>query len=324
MILDKIFEVTLNINNPINFCINKKQNIIVELNNIYTHKCYMGAYILEIIDILQSSSCRIVNTNSSGTGILDVKFLASVYILNSWDILVGVEIEKNQSLLIGRYKKRNLVIDVTFKPTNIQSSLLNIGQLVPVRVIKAIHKPRDNKIAVASVLLTCDRKAIVYRVRGEILKSALPEIEMLFNSIEEELRYRQNINLNALLFFESLLYSYKNMPNDTEKITFGQTYWEGPKCSFNCINILDTLNMDLTGFWSRPLNICKSSPFLTKIQDKPTEYVLTAPHLMIIEIAKNILTFLTAIREFTEVYPDEPNNTSSNFNIWNIMRHAQY
>lgn len=326
MILDKVFDVTLNITNPINFCTNKKQYIVTELNNIYTNKCYMGSYIIDILEILQSSSCRLVNTNSSGNGIIDVRFLAKVFILNSWDILIGVEIEKNQSLIIGKYKKSNLIIDVTFKPTNIQANSLTIGQLTPVRVIKAIHKPKESKIAVAAVLLTCDRKQINYRVKGEIAKSAIPEILLLFDKIKEELKLRSSMPKDKIIFFESLLYSYKNIPKDTKRINFDSLPWEGPLSNSSSenkemINLYDTLSMDLTGFWTRPLDLCRSSPLIQLLQDKPSEYVLTAPHLMIIEFAKNILTFLMAIREFVEVYTTE--KIQSHENIWNMMRHVQ-
>lgn len=325
MILEKVFEVTLNITNPINFCTNKKQHILTELNNIYVNKCYMGSYIIDIIDVLQSSSCRIVNTNSTGNGIIDVKFLANVFILNSWDILIGVEVEKNQSLIVGKYKKPNLTIDVTFKPTNIQSNSLTVGQLVPVRVVKAIHKPKESKIAVAAVLLTCDRKAVAFRVKGEIAKSAIPEIQMLFDNITEELEHRKSIKKETIMFFESLVYSFRNMSKTMEKVPFGKVDWEGPKHNVNgttIVNLFDTLTMDLTGFWTRPLGICRSSPLLTMSQEKPVEYILTAPHLMIIEFAKNILTFLIAIREFSEVYT--PDRITSHENIWNMMRYSQF
>lgn len=325
MLLEKVFEVTLDVNNPINFCTNKNQHILTELNNIYVNKCYMGSYIIDIIDILQTSSCRIVNTNSTGNGIIDVRFIANVFMLNSWDILIGVEVEKNQSLIVGKYKKPNLTIDVTFKPTNIQSNSLMIGQLTPIRVIKSIHKPKESKIAIAAILLTCDKKAVNYRIKGEIAKSALPEIQLLFNNIITELKLRETIKKESIRFFESLVYSYKNISNNNEKITIEDTFWEGPKSNVDnlkMINIFDTLSMDLTGFWTKPLGICRSSPMITMSQDKPAEYVLTAPHLMIIELAKNMLTFLKAIREFTEVYSDD--KIKSHENIWNMMRHAQY
>lgn len=326
MILEKIFEVTLNVNNPINFCTNTKHHVIIELNNIYVNKCYLGTYIIDIIDILQISSCRIITTNSSSNGIIDVKFSAKVFKLSYLDILVGIEIEKNQSLITGKYKKPKLTIDVIFKPTNIQSNLLALGQLVPIRVIKAIHKPRESKIAVAAVLLTCDKKIQAYRVKGEINKSAIPDIQFLFNKIREELNLRKNIDKNVLMFFESLLWSYNNIPSSTEVIPFDNEQWEGPKVDkkdLNTVNIFDTLNMNLTGFWSRPLLLFRSCPLLVQSQEKPDyEYELSAPHLIILEFAKNILTTLTAIREFTEVY-NTPEIIKKHENIWNIMRQSQ-
>ena len=322
MILEKIFDVTLNISNPINFCTNKSHYIMTELNNMYANKCFMGTYIIEVIELLQSSSCRIINTNSSGDGIIDVRFSANVFILNTWDVLIGVEIEKNQSLIVGSYKKPELIIDVTFKPTNIQATSLTIGQLIPVRIVKAIHKPRENKIAAAAILLTCDKKATIYRVKGEILKSAIPEIQMLFDMIINELKMREKLNKQTIRFFESLVYSYKHMDKADDKVKVDNTYWEGPKNNeSNIVNIFDSINMDLTGFWSRPLHICRSSPLLVVSQTKPTEYVLTAPHLMIIDFAKNILTFLKAIRECCETYT--PALITTHENIWNMMRSTQ-
>lgn len=324
MLLEKVFEVTINISNPINFCTDKERHAFTELNNIYANKCYMGSYIIDIINILQISSCRIVNTNSSSDGIIDVKFLANVFILNIWDVLIGVKIAKNQSLLVGKYNKPQLEIDVTFRPTEIQANSLLVGQLVPVRVIQAVHKPKEGRIAIAAVLLTCDKKSVTYRVKGEILKTAIPEIQLIFKNIIDELKMRSNIDKDRIMFFESLIYSYKNMPKTTEKITFGEEYWEGPKNNISnnkSVNIFDTLGMDLTGFWSRPLGICRSCPLITVSQEKPIDYVLTAPHLMIIELAKNILTFLTAIREFSELYT--PELIKSHENIWNMMRQVQ-
>lgn len=322
MILEKIFDVTLNINNPINFCTNKKHYILIELNNLYTNKCFMGSYIIEILEVLQSSSCRIINTNSSGDGIIDVRFLANVFILNSWDALIGVEIEKNQSLIVGKYKRPELGIDVTFKPTNLQATSLTIGQIIPVRIIKAIHKPKENKIAAAAVLLTCDKKVITYRVKGEISKIAIPEIQMLFDKIINELKLRERINKQKIRFFESLIYSFKQLDTTDEKIAVNDVYWEGPKSNVtNTVNIFNTLDMDLTGFWSRPLHICRSCPLIAISQTKPSEYILTAPHLMIIDFAKNILNFLKAIRECCELYT--PELIKSHENIWNMMRSAQ-
>lgn len=325
MILTRIFDVTLNITNPINFCTNKRSHVLIELNNYYANKCFMGSYIMEILDVLQMSSCRIISSNSTANGTIDVKFLAKVFILNSWDILVGVEIEKNHLFITGKYKKDNMTIRVIFNPTNIQSTILNIGQLVPVRVVQAVHRPKEPDISVAAVVLTCDKKSEYFRVKGEVSKQYLPECNTLLTAITEELEKRKELmktKKKNILFFESLLYTYKNCPNSNITVIKPNLEWEGPHDITKTSNsIFELLNMDLTGYWTRPLYVCRSSPFVSTTQDKPAEYRLTSPHIMVIDFMNNMLTFLIAIRELTEKYDDTL--IESHANIWNIMKNNQ-
>lgn len=331
MIIDKIFEVTMIISNPINFCINKKQHIMTELNNTYLHKCFMGSYIIDITDIIQMSSCKIISTNSSGHGTIDVRFSAMVYILNTWDILIGVEIERNQSLIVGKYKRHGIEVDVTLKPTDIQANTLTTKQLIPVRIVKAIHKPKFNQISTACILMTCDKKSINYRIKGEISKSALTDINFIIDRIKEELKLRTELmdtKRSEIMFFESLLYSYKFTTKETEIININdQLTYEGPINNVDNIlikNLFDLIvpGKDLTGYWSRPLGIYRSSPLVAYSVDKPAEYILTAPHLMIIDISKSMLNYLIAIREFVDVY-NTPDIIKSHENIWNMLRQVQ-
>lgn len=331
MIFEKEFEVTIIINNTLNFCINKYQNVMIELNNIYKNKCYMSSYILKINKIINMSSCRIINSNSSGNGVIDVKFTADVFTLELWDILVGVEIEQNQSLIIGKYKNDTGVeINITFKPTNIHANTLSLKQLLPVRIVKAIHKPNYNQIIAAGVLLTCDRKNTIYKVKGELSKSLLPEINSILNNIKEELKLRMNLmksKSKEILFFESLLYSYKSTNSTVEKIKIDnnivyENYINKEIKNMNLLNIFDIVGTDLTGFWSRPLNIYRSSPFLVMTNEESKDYIESTPSLLIIEIAKHILNFLVAIREFTEIY-NTPELIKKHENIWNMMRQVQ-
>ena len=329
MLLERVFEVTLNINNPINFIANKHHNILTDLNNIYANKCYQGSYIIKINNIIQTSSCRIINSNSSASGIIDVKFSATVSMISRWDILIGVEIVKNQSLVVGLYKRNGMEISATIKPTHLHANTLTVGQLVPVRVIEAAHKPKTNQIAVAGVLLTCDTAANIYRVKGEIQKSFMPEIELLLNNIKEELKLRAELMLtkkNEVMFFESLLYSLKGTTKETEKIKIDKDHiYEGPVNNIektNVVNIFDIINKDMTGYWTRPLGLYRSSPLMQLSTEKPETYILTAPHILIIEYAKQILSFLICIREFVEIYKT-PELIKSHENIWLMMRAKQ-
>lgn len=325
MIFEKIFEVTIIVTNPINFCINKKYNILTELDLLYLNKCYMGVFIIKILDILQMSTCKIISSNSSGNGIIDVKFSAEVYVLNKWDILVGIEIEKNQSLIIGNYKRNDISAIVTFKPTYIQANDLQTKQLVPVRIVQAIHSPKHEHIVAAGVLLTCDRNAITYKVRGEIAKSSINEIQYIFNAIKKELEMRMILMKEKekdILFFESLLYSYKKYPNKFNKIEINNELNYHGFIDKEYVNIFSLLDKDLTGSWSRPLKLSKSAPCIEFLEEKTENHILSSPELMILDISKNILTYLIAIREFTEIY-NTPELITKHENIWNLMRQAQ-
>lgn len=322
----RIFDVTLNIKQPINFCTDKLRHIMIELNNIYLYKCYLGSYILEINEILQSSSCILLPTDS--TGIINVKFLATVYILSCSDILIGTELKEIKQLFIGEYNKSNMSIQVIFKSINIPSNTLTVGKLVPVRVIKAIHKPMSDTIVAAACLLTCDQTLKIYKIKGEISKSQLPEIQLILNDIKEELSLRSKINSSSVRFFESLLFTYKDMPRQNEKIKIGELYWEGPVYADKnkTVNIFDMTSNNLTGYWYKPLNMCKSSPMIVFSDSKPPGNVkpikYNKPNTMVLELARNIYTYLKAIREFTEIY-NTKELIDDHKTVWDTMRSVQ-
>jgi hypothetical protein len=324
MIIEKNFEITLNIINPINFCANKEKNVLTEINNIYVTKCYMGCYIIKINEINQISQCRIITSNSSSNGVIDVKFTANVCIINEWDIIIGSKIIKNSSLIISLYQKQGMDISITFKPTQLQMNTFSLGQLVPIRVIKSAHKPKTNQIAVAGVLLTCDTYAPIYRVKGTIHKQYLPEIELLLNSINEELQLRTDImktKKKEVIFFENLIYAYKTPPSIKSIELDKNVIYEGTVID-NAISLFKMINTDLTGYWSKPLSLYRSSPTLVMNQEKVAESILTSPHLLFIDFAIQVLSFLKAIRELVETY-NTPELIKSHDNIWHMMKSRQ-
>ena len=342
MLIEKTYDATIVTDNPINFCINKEHHVLIEIRRNYLYKCFDGAFITKINKILQISSCRIISTNSSANGQVDVRFLADVYVLNSWDILIGVEIERSQSLIIGKYKKDYIEIDNTFKPTNIQTNTLQLKQLLPVRVVKSIHQPKHSQISAAGILLTCDKNIIIYKPalthktskhkNGELYNlSSFTDINIITDKINAELILRSEMfktKKYEILFFESLLYSYKATTKDTELIKgSNEIDYEGPINNIggiNAKNIFDVLQngLDMNGYWSRPLGIYRSSPLIAFTSEKPEEYILLLPDLIIQEFAKSILNYLVAIRELVETY-NTPELIKSHENVWNMMRLQQ-
>lgn len=335
MFITKIFDTSLTISNPINFCVNKKNHCLTELNNIYLKKCFMGSYIIKINDILRISSCKIVSSNSSAAGVINVQFSATTFILNSWDILVGAVVEKNNSLIVGHYVKDGVNVYIALVPTDIPASSLVTKQLIPVRILKPGHMPKDDKITAAAILLTCDKKAGIFKVKGRIQQDAMPEIQLLLDNIKEELLKRTELlktRKEDVIFFESLIYSYSNSSREIEAYAFKDYVWYGPKASKNkdlefiLHNIFELIenNEDMTGLWSRPLNIYRSSPYIAKITSNVNKQdtMLSLPHIVILDFLKNIYVFLTAIREFVEIYNTKELKESHN-NIWTIMKQVQ-
>src|SRR3989344_8131927 len=100
---NKIFETSININNPIDFCIDKENNLLLELTKKFAGKCYKGSYIIKILEILETSSCKIIKTNLYGNCYIDVRFLANVSIISGGSILIGVDIISNEDIIRGLY-----------------------------------------------------------------------------------------------------------------------------------------------------------------------------------------------------------------------------
>ena len=327
MKFEKTFEITIDVVNPINFCINKQKNVLTYLNNNYENKCYLGTFILEIKNILKISNCKIVDTNSSSNGVINVKFSAEVYVLNQWDIVIGSKIKEKSDIAISNYEKNNLKICITFKPTNIHANTLSVNQLLPIRIIKSVCKPNYSHIIAIGVLLTCDKKSTVYKVKGKVHNNALPEINILLNNIKNEILLRTELmkkKKKEIIFFESLLYSYKNINKATEFIQIDNDIkYEGLVHNTEGLighNIFNIIDINLDGYWSRPLGVPRSSPILALSNSDITNnnYILINPQSLIIDVAKNILNYLVAVRELTEVY-NTPELIHSHENIWTMM-----
>ena len=315
MIVDRKFEKTLKISNVVNFCINKYDNVMTELNREYVSKCFNGVYILNIKKILDISKCNIIKTTFEAN--IHVMFIAEVAYVNRWDILIGAEVIDKKDLIRSAFKDKNKRLHITFKPTNINSNSIMLGQMVPVRVVETSHAPMKNIVSIAGVVLTCDREAPIYKVKGEVNLTAL---NTLLGFIKEELIKRNELMLtkkNNIKFFESLLYSYANM-GSKENVTNieGIDYLNFGN---NGISIFD-IKGDISGFWYRPLNICRSSPFIEKIEDSDVYHMVSATKMML-DFAGQIYQFIMAVNKLTEIYNDEL--IISHENVWDIMKKKQ-
>ena len=306
MEFEKVFDVTLDVPDPIHFCTDKNYHLINALNSRYAGRCFKGALITRVVRILKSSACYIVSSNGSGEGSVDVQFLATVKVFARWDILTGVVVRHVSHLIAGHYSIplnesgfRNEAdvaqAFVVLHPTR-GAETLAVGQRIPVRITNADHPARQAAVAYG-VLLTCERAAPTYRVRGSLDPAMATELLPILDRIEAELVLRAKLIPKRTMeyaFFESLLYSYSS--NKTVKASAkatkakaakGETEsgmshqvsawadgpdWIGPAplcaveapaspiCVTDIVKRALTAPVPVSGYWSRALCLHRSSP----------------------------------------------------------------
>lgn len=315
MLHTKSFDATLHVRNPINLCINKQANVMLLLRNQYEGKNLKGSHIVRIREISKMSSCRITSNNISGEGDVDVCFLADVAAIAQWDIVPCVNIMRTEQVIVGSTEVIRDAADLS--AANIAASLiptpeartLRVGQRIAIRVIQSEHAYMQRSIAVVGALLTCDRVAPVYRLKGSLTQDAATGLLPVADAIGRELADRASLSetrAGDVMFFEMLLYSYASPPKavreaaaNTVVESVGATTWEGPPSyvpvgdQAAVVNLLDLVrkvaegggSSRVDGLWSRPLGVYRSSPLVAhsaRTEKKPAAETEQGSKLVIV------------------------------------------
>jgi hypothetical protein len=264
-------------------------NVMLLLRNVYEGKNLKGSHVVRIRKISKMSACRIASNNISAEADIDVCFLAEVAVIAAWDIIPCVTIMRTEQVIVGSTEVNKDAADLS--AANIAASLmptpeaktLRVGQKIAVRVIQSEHAYMQRSIAVVGALLTCDRAALVYRLKGSLTQDAATGLLPITEAIGRELADRAALcetRLGDVLFFEMLLYSYASPPKavrdaskNTEIEVTGFAGWVGPPsyvpigAQAATVNIVDLVRKaaggetsHVDGLWSRPLGMYRSSP----------------------------------------------------------------
>jgi hypothetical protein len=344
MLLEKVIDATIDVRNPVNFCADKDRHLMTEIRNIYVGRCFKGAYIVGVREILRTSACRIESTNSSGEAHIDVQFLAEVVVFSQWDILVGAEIVRNQQMVVCTYGApgaggRAVVTVLASKAVE----ALAVGQKIVVRVVMAQHQPMQPQAAVVGALLVCDKAAPVYRLRaGALDAAARAELAPMVQAIDAELGRRAALagaRKADLWFFELLLYAYRGAAGAADQaVPAGGAApdWAGPGALADPggepRNLLEIARrvvageaVPVAGYWCRPLALYRSSPLAAWAEAPPKGWQQatdSTPRAVFAEFLKNVLDFLTATREMAELY-NTRELVEAHRGLWAIMRAQQ-
>jgi len=354
MLHEKVFEVTVNVHNPINFCADKDRHLMAELRKSYAGRCYKGCFIVQVLSVLHPSACHISKTNCTGEGFVDVRFVALVRAFSKWDILVGVEVVSHQQIVVGTYEapgsdgddKRARAVVTVLASKAVET--LAVGQTISVRVYRALHQPMQKQASVVGTLLTCDQIAPVFHLRGTLDSSAAIELEPMLLAVETELAARAELVKTRkadLWFFEMLLYAYradgkpgKDLTIESKRAGGAIPEWVGPGQLVEsepdtAKNVLDIVRrvvregetVHVGGYWSRPLNLYRSSPLAASAAEPLAGWpdaIDGSPRQVFATYLKNILDFLVASRELTLLYGTQE-LIDKHLNVFGVMRAAQ-
>ena len=383
---EREFCKTFVIRNPMdpNFSKNKKKYIMNILNSKFVDHCHGGCLIIKIKQIDEISMCEIINSNLSGSGQVNVKFTAYVKSFYNGELICYVQILKTSPFIIGNYRD---IIKITSSESSeeefeVQATVslqygVNMGtiplektissiresQFVPMRIIQCLHKCLETRVGIVGELIMCDQRYNKYIVTSPITELGMYNIYLILYEIREELTLRSNIleNLdenikNNILYFESLLYSYKY---DTKQLSIDKLsidklnqieskhypiWWGlhpmtiGETNNGEVINLLDYFSKEspnVIGMWSRPLHLFKSSP-MAVFEPIPNTSEMASEtsgqkydileegksDVVFITFFKNMLDSLKIIRKMSELYNTDA-LLKSHQNLWDGMKSVQ-
>ncbi len=298
---EKIYKITINKIKDFSFANGIERNIQLYIENNYIGRCFSGAYILEFVKLLAYSPIKIIRVDGLGT--VYVKFQAKVTQL-TMDRFIFSKLKHTETLVVG-------TMGPIISSLEIPRFAVYSDQLLPVLIKCALHESMKQYIVTVVDHIACDVDYVTYYT-DDIVYKPTNEIKELIRSVKTALTKKLSLDVDKVKFFESLMHSYGDVGN------LVQTNKE----SKDVKNILTMLEVEFVpvGYWSRNLNICRSST-LVNFSEKPPKIDTEFVKITFIDIAMimliNMLNHINLIIDF--VYQFDIGDKAHDV-IWTYMR----
>ncbi len=218
MIINKIFDVKLNINN-INIIFSKDINAVILdlIDKKFTNKCYLEVYILKINKILNRSLIQTDQSDLNGLLFVCIQFEAECISYSNGEVILEMNIKNiiNNSVSLTNEYCNGIIKMKKNIPNFIK------GQNIPIKVGKAKFDPGSDKINVnACPFIPLVDKQVYYKLTliSDNTKEKLNDIILMINN-EEELKKKILENKdNKWEYFSNMIYPFnKDLSNDKIK-----------------------------------------------------------------------------------------------------------
>lgn len=170
-------------------------------------KCQFGCMILNIRDV-KTSECRIDPASGIGSGYVCVAFNAEVLELTTDECVIIKIISIHNNILLAR--NDDLKIVTLLKRDNLLK-IAQVGQYIPIRVLKREFTPGKDIITVNSALYTLPKDSYIFQI-DPLTDDDKEELEPLIDTIKDLLKKLKKMDNKLIKFFNDMLYPYNKKP----------------------------------------------------------------------------------------------------------------
>ncbi len=273
------FDYSIDTDKPCLFLADRDNNIYKHLQKTMVGKCYMGCYILEIIELNRVSGCRIINTNHNAIGVINLVFTAHILQYFRDDIIPDIEICSHNSSKYG--KNQNCIVSFTDAPIH---GLLVEKMIIPIRVIDVKYETGSDVMTMCGEFLTLTNNKIAYKINSELIDSDKEHILKLLEEVE-------NISIPATSTFTELVcYGANKTPirNAITSNNVGKIFNRNTHFDLN-VNIVEdsenVVNVSALNVWV--MMIMHSKITRTLIKDLTEIYTDKTKHKKVLELLKS-------------------------------------
>ena len=320
MIVTKLIEIGLNIQDPIGIYTDLDNNVMNLLVDRYKNKCIRGCYITDINKIVKMSECVINQDGNANFGTMNVIFEATAVMYNVGEIIVGctVRSKDKNGLVVLSTDYADIILSADKRLESISKD-----QQIMVRVDGVRYTLGAPKVAIKASSAFISKIPIIYKITIPISTLTIDNVSDLISKIatvEDEIVEIKATNATAWEFFDQLLYAYKDKQADPAGATK--------------VDLLDFINTNAevtttqTLYVSRDARINLTTPSIYVYDTKetlPSNHHLVSilpTENVLVELLDNYYSFVRLVLDNINVYNTQK-LLDSHKNLWVIYKDAK-
>jgi len=307
-ITEKIIETKIDVDNETQLCENIDENVRSILNTKFAKKCFMGVYIMEVLDIINKSDPEIIGNGSNIKISMSVRFKIRAKTFNTGDLILAKVVQKRPQENLLWCEIENGFVYLKMDEINGVSAQTIYGsfqkdQYLPVIIDEKLFQSTKDVFSLNGRLFTPRYKEKVYQIMPFTQSGALKLELARLSAVEKQYNIMIKDNASRNNFFIKIYNYHEIMPVVSKKIDL----LELAKGEFNGV-IADSPDISFESRYIKVLNIEMSADVL-KIDYNP--------ELIIMALIHQYISRLEFLLEMNMIFTDTVIKSSTN--LWKVL-----